>query len=281
LLHNIDIFLDFDVYCIEETVQKIKIINFPDSTDGTTVSVKLDTTQLAVLITDSSFSLNPAGLSIGAHLLKTTFTNMAGASVDTQYFSVQAAVTPVVQLSADINNFNSLSNPVTLTATNIAGGGSKPEYIFAKDRNFADILQDQSSNNKLVISPNTVSLGDNWIYVQMKTSENCYTIQTASDSTLIEYEPLTGIIDPDFPGQLISANPNPFANQLIIRGLNNTKSYMVTLYQVTGQEIFSGQIKNQVALDFIYPNLTPGVYLLRVYDVTKKRVLGSLKMIKE
>ena len=268
-------------YCIKDTTQKIKIINLPDNSNGINTSVKLDATQLAVIKADSSFFLNPGGLSIGEHTLVTTFTNIVGASMDTEYLSVQATITPIVKLSADIAHVNSLSNPVTLTATNTTGGGAKPEYIFAKDRNFTVVLQNQSYNNKLIISPKALLLGNNWIYVQMKSSETCNTVQTASDSTNIQLEPMTGISDPEFPSQLISVNPNPFSNQIIISGLHNEKSYQITLYQASGKEIFSVQIMNQTGFDFTYPNLSAGVYLLRIYDMTKKSVLGSLKLINE
>jgi len=269
------------IFCSLDTVQKIKILDFPDNSDETLVLVKLDTATLNLMMSDTSFSLNPAGLTIGGHILMTTFTNRAGSSVDTQYFSVQAAVTPVVRLSSDFAQVNALSNPLTVTANAIQGGGTNPVYRFAKDRSFTQILQDQSSNNELIFSPRTLQLGINWIYVQLKTSENCYTFQDAYDSVSINYEPLEGISDPDFPGQLIGVNPNPFSNQISISGLNNTKTYSLTLYQENGRTIHSEQVMNRVAVDLNYPNLSSGIYLLSIYDMTKKRVLGSLKLVKK
>ena len=83
---------------------------------------------------------------------------------------------------SDITNVVNLSLPVNITATNYEAGGTSPLYTFAKDRSFTDILQSEGANNKLVLNPNTLNVGNDWVYTRMKTSETCYSIQFAIDS---------------------------------------------------------------------------------------------------
>ena len=244
-----------DKYCINEGLQRVKIINFPDSASMTEVDVKLDTVKMEINRLDSSFAFNTAEYSPGTHLIKTSFTNAVGASIDTQQFLIQPAVIPVVKASADITNATNLNNPVTLTSTNTSGGGIAPLYTYSKNLSFTDILQGESSNTQFILDPRTLNIGNNWIYIRMKTSETCYAYQFAIDSINITRDAITGITDPDNPGRVIAINPNPFLNHIYISGLNPAKRYSITIYTVSGIHLFTKTIYNTSSITLSGVNL--------------------------
>jgi hypothetical protein len=259
----------------------MKISNFPASASGIQIDVLLDTAKLVVNASDSSFSFDPADYFIGDHAIKTIFKNIAGFATDTSYFKVFPAVTPVVKASADITNVINLSTPVTITATNIGGGGTNPLYSFAKDKGFINILQVQSSNNKLVIEPGSLEVGNNWIYVRMLTNELCYSNSTGSDSINITRDAATGIVDLDNPGRIIRVYPNPFSEKITIDGLISSKKYLINIYYTTGQIKLSKYVINQLSINLNTGDLTKGVYWLSIYDDIHRKFLGSVKIIKQ
>ena len=244
-----------DKYCINEGLQKIKIINFPDSASMTKVDVKLDTVKMEINRLDSSFAFNTTEYSPGTHFIKTSFTNAVGASIDTQQFLIQPAIIPVVKASADITNVTNLNNPVTLTSTNTSGGGIAPLYTYSKNLSFTDILQGESSNTQFILDPRTLNIGNNWIYIRMKTSETCYAYQFSIDSINITRDAITGITDPDNPGKFIAINPNPFLNHIYISGLNPVKKYSITIYTVSGIHLFTKTIYNTSSIMLSEVNL--------------------------
>ncbi len=270
-----------ETYCINEGKQNIKIANYPPTDEGYSVTAKLDNDNLVVSVTDSSFSFSPSAYAEGNHVINTTFTNVAGSSTDTSNIFIKSMVTPIVKVTSNITNVVDLSIPVTLTSTNMAGGGGSPAYTFAWDLSFTNILQGPGSNNLLVIEPTKLTIGNNWIYSRMKTSENCYSQQFAVDSINIIREAITGITDPDEPGKIIKIYPNPFVNQVYINGLNTAKKYIIVLYPVSGQSIFSKTIYNSSAVTIPYPGLTSGTYFLTIYNASKGKFLGTAKLIKE
>lgn len=168
-------------YCNTGGVQKPKITNLPQAGNGISASVKLDATVLAIA-SDSTFSFDPAVLTAGTHHLVVTYTNNAGSDSTVFNFIITAAVTPDVNLSANITSITNLTAPVTITASNAAGGGNTPLYTFASDRNFASITQPESSNNLYNVNTSSLPMGDNWIFVKMKTSATCYTAVNNIDS---------------------------------------------------------------------------------------------------
>ena len=268
-------------YCHRQGIQKIKLLNLPDTTGGTTVDIRLDSTRLPLDGADSSIQFNPGDLSVGSHSLICTFKNEAGAVADSLHFIILAAVTPIVKISSDVKLVISTASPLTLTATNIAGGGTSPLYLFAKDKSFVKVLQAESSNNKLTILPAVLALGDNLIYVEMTTSDSCYTVQTSVDSIDIRRVLATGIVDGDYPGQLIGVNPNPFKGQITISGLSSEKTYWITLRPLSGQVLYSKEVIGQTTLDLYCPQVAAGVYLLSIYDETKNKKLGTVRLVKE
>lgn len=267
-------------YCSTAGAQAIKITNLPGDTSKTHVLARLDGATLPVNMADSTFTINPGTLSAGTHILIVQYTNSAGASADTAHFTINTAVTPIVKLSADVTNVPLLPSPINLTATNTAGGGATPTYTFAKDRAFTNILQAQSSDNTLRILSTSLNTGANKIYVRMLTSDTCYTTQTAVDSITLYRLAGSGIVDPDNPHQVIHVLPNPFYNWLFITGLNSSKTYLITLRRSNGSLVFQRQVTNASYYQFYSPASSPGVYYLSIYDKTKEKMLGTVRLLK-
>jgi hypothetical protein len=266
-------------YCSNEGVQKAKITNYPAAGTGTTVTVKLDGVAIPVVMTDTSFMFNPSTLAAGNHVADVTYANTSGTKTTTINFTISATVTPDVNLSA--NSTNVITTPAVITAANASGGGTAPLYTFASDRSFTRILQAESANASLSVNPSSLKLGDSKIYVRMKTSLSCYTAQTAIDSIVITKFGATGLVDPDFPGQTISANPNPFRDQLVVYGLNVSKSYTIILYNQQGHLISKTRVTGRTSQTWNVPALQSGAYMLRIYDETKKRVIGTIEVVKQ
>ena len=267
-------------YCSIKGPQKGKIANLPLPGSETTAIVKLDAAVLPVGA-DSSFSFNASAMAAGAHVLVITFTNNSGSKATTIHFSIVQAVMPAVQLSASTGNVTNLTDPVVITAANAAGGGVSPTFSFAKDRGFSNILQAESSSNTLTIQPNTLTVGSNWVFVKMKTSDTCYIAKTGIDSITIERSAVTGLIDLDFPGQVINIYPNPFSNSIQITGLNAGKTYSITISNAAGQSVHRQQVSNSSRVTITKSGLQTGKYWLSMYDYKKHLLIGTVALIKE
>jgi hypothetical protein len=220
-------------------------------------------------------------MSAGSHNVKVIYTNSTSSDSIIKTFTVTAAATPDVNVSANITNITSLANPVVVTASNAAGGGSSPVYTFASNRTFTTILQAEGSSNTLNINPSTLFVGDNWIYVRMKTSVTCYTNQTNIDSILLKRDAITGIIDVDDPGRVINIYPNPFNRQININGLNPTKQYEITIVDLNGKELLKKHIQNTTQFTLQLRDYPGGVYLLNIYDKRKQRLIGNVRTVKQ
>jgi uncharacterized repeat protein (TIGR01451 family) len=264
-------------YCSNQGVQKGKLTNPPNADDQATVSIKLDNAIL-LLAADSSFAFRVDTLSAGKHTIQVVYNNSIGTKTTVQEFSVIAISTPAVDLSANITTITSLAAPVIVSATG-TGGGTSPLYTFAKDRNFTTILQSEGAGYVLQIDPSSLAIGDNKIYVRMKTSATCYTDQTNADSILLKRDATTGIIDPENPSQVIVITPNPFRDHIQVSGLNSGKKYLVVLYTAQGQAIHTLQVNNKTILNIPATGIRPGAYWLSIYDGNKK-LLGTEKVMK-
>jgi len=265
-------------YCPKEGVQTIKIINIPAPSYQATVTVKVDGNAVTVA-SDSSFTLRPDTLAGGAHTLTVVFSNATGADTAAWPFRVGVMVTPVVNLGSNITNVVNLSQQVVVTATNTAGGGISPLYTFAKDRGFTSILQAEGSLNILTLDPATLQVGDNKLFVRMRTSDTCYVTPTGVDSIFIVRSPVTGLVDIDYPGQVINIDPNPFSSRVYITGLQPAKAYSISLLNSNGQTIARKRVVSQQETVLDAGVLAKGIYLLRVYDQKKNRLIGSAKLL--
>ncbi|HVU95362.1 MAG TPA: hypothetical protein VHE34_09065 [Puia sp.] len=270
-----------DAYCTNASAPTVTIINYPGNADGTTIQVLLDNSPIGSPGMDTVYSFDPASLSPGDHTLIVIFVNVAGSSSDTVGFRVLQPVTPVVSLSANLATVNDPAVALTLTATNTGGGGTAPLYTFARDRAFSNVLQKESSENTYVPDPRTLSFGDNRFYARMRTSDSCYTIETGVDSIDIRREAAVGLTDADDPGHIIGVAPNPFTGQFAVEGLSNKKRYSLTLYRGSGDVLITVPVINRSFITLQLPQEAPGIYFLKVYDATRGKLLGTIRLLKE
>jgi len=265
-------------YCSNQGGQQGRITNLPST--GTTVEVKLDATVL-VVGADSSFSFSVTGLSQGMHAITVKFSNDSGSKTTTHNFTVTTAIAPDVNVISNITTIINLVDPVIVTANNTSGGGTAPLYTFGKERTFGNLWQAEGASSTLTIAPLLLTLGDNWVYVRMKSSAGCVTINTAIDSIKLVRDMMTGITDPDNPGKVISLYPNPFNKQAYISGLSAGKSYMISITNLNGQLIQQKRISNRTNTELLLQTNKSGTYLLTIYDEKKKLSLGTIKIIKQ
>lgn len=266
-------------YCAKLGAQKVKIPNLPETGGGTTATAFLNN-QAVTIAADSTIGFNPSTLPAGKNTLKVVFENPFGTETVQQDFQVTAAAEPEVNIQSSVTHIVSMSTPVTITATNAAGGGANPVYSFSKDRGFATILQ-QGASPVLNRNATDFTVGDNWIYVRMKTSETCFKTEFNEDSIKINRDVTTGISDPDNPGQVIQVYPNPFKGQFRVNGLNSAKTYMIVITNAQGKRVYSKQASrsNYALVTF---SLNPkGLYLLSIYDEKKQQLIGTIPLVSE
>jgi hypothetical protein len=269
-----------NTYCINSGLQKIKILNLPDTGTGTTIKVMLDNLNLPIS-SDSSFSFNANSLKTGQHVIEVQYSNTIGTSIFTSTFIISAIVTPVVRLTSNISKVTNHSDPVIFTATNVNGGGNHPAFTFSSDKHFTQILQAESPDNTLTIDPGTLDRGANWFYVRMKTSDPCYTVQTAVDHVLIVRIAKPGIVDANFPHKIIAVNPNPFYHFIILTGLNFDKTYSITIQNVLGQRKYQLQVNKKATTVLNLAHLPEGNYWISIYDNKNQRLIGTIPVVKK
>jgi len=267
-------------YCVNLGEQKIKVSNFPANGSGVTAIAQLDISVVNISA-DSIITFNPNSLAVGAHILQVVYMNTDASDTLKLPFNITAAVSPDVNLSSNITTVTNLIDPVVITATNTSGGGTTPKYTFAKDKALSNILQAEGTSNTLTIQPNILTVGSNWIYVSMKTSDTCFTAQTNIDSIKIERSAITGLTDVDFPNQVINVYPNPFCNIININGLNAGKTYAIIIANAPGQKVYNRQVINSRTLSISNGQLQAGRYWLSIYDLKKHSLIGSIPLIKE
>lgn len=263
-------------YCQKENVQMISIMNFPHN-PLITVSVFLDNTEL-LLAGNSFFNFKPFELSAGAHTIKVLYKSQSDSSFVNSTFNIVAPVTPKVYLEASTTR-SSNNEAIILRAKNIQGGGRNPRYVFFKDPAMNVLLQAESIDSILKLETNQLTEGINRIYVKMRTSENCYSFETTTDSIDILRVAPSGISDPDFPDQISKPFPNPFQEEISINGLQITKSYKITLLNAMGTIVYEKNILNSTSVK-IKGDFKAGIYWLKLYDNTEVRLLGTSKIVK-
>lgn len=263
-------------YCQNKGVQTVDILNLPPAAESVTVLAKLDAATLPAIAGKLQFNIDT--LAVSNHTLTITYSRNAESYTTTSTFSVIAGSTPKVGLQANVTSITNLSTPVVVTATNKQGGGTSPLYTFAGDQLFTNILQQQSSNATLTINPSSLSLGNNKVFVRMKTSDTCFTTQTAIDSIVLVREVSTGITDPDNPSNIINLYPNPFDHKIVVDGLNPSKTYFITVVNSTGLAVYRKTISNSSSENISGLKLPQGLYWISIYEGAQKRKLGTVKM---
>lgn len=231
---------------------------------------------------DSTFQLRNLNLSPGQYEARIEYVNESGASNLRVPVIVSNPVTPSVKLSASKNTLTSEQDVIFVTMASSEGGGTKPTFIFARDRNFTQILQGEGHSFTVAITASNTNNGDNWIFVRMRTNFTCYTTETAIDSfRVIKNLTTTGIVDIDNPAITITAYPNPFSNQLTLSGLLPFKKYVFQLYDVNGRVLSQSTINSKSTHTIQLASLPNGVYWIKLFDVVKSRNIGVMSVLKK
>jgi Secretion system C-terminal sorting domain len=161
-----------------------------------------------------------------------------------------------------------------------AGGDNgydiQPIGTFATDTGFIHLVQAESATNSVAIAASGLVPGNNVFYVRMRTSDSCYTAQTAVDSLVL----VLGGDSSVMPGGAVFAEPNPFTGDLTIRGLDATKNYDISLVSIVGQIVVSQAVRGQNQSVLITGGLGRGMYYVRVYDAQTGRVVVSKALLK-
>ena len=264
-------------YCHTNGMQTINILNLPD-TFFISVTAKLDNNPIPIN-SATSITFNPSTLSLGSHRLRIYYSTRTDTMFATKDFTVVDHITPEVDIAASATTVLN-PNPIVITAINTSGGGASPLFTFASDRNMSSILQAESVNNIFMLDPAVLSSGENRIYVRMRTSDVCYTVQTNIDSITITNSVATGIIDVDYPNHEIYVYPNPFRETFSIKGLQVSKSYSISIANSMGQIIYREIVRNSTNTT-ITKNISRGSYWIIIHDDSRKKLLGILPLIKQ
>jgi fimbrial isopeptide formation D2 family protein len=267
-------------YCGLTLVTSGKIMNLPAAGSGITVTVKIDNNTVP-LGADSTFSFNVSTLGAGAHTVTVQYSNAAANRISSSNFTITEAIEPNVNVSASVTTITNLATQVIVTAENAAGGGAGPLYTFARDRNFTIIAQAESVNNTWTFNPSILAIGDNKIYVRMKSNATCLVTSTVIDSILLVRSSVTGITDPDMPGQVINIYPNPFKDAITINGLSTSKIYTVKLFDLEGKQLVSKRVSGRSSISLARQHQATGIYWLSIYDEKRRQLLGTVKMMKQ
>jgi len=225
-------------------------------------------------------SINTATLEPKAHVLTVAY-ERAGINKSTSVnFRVVSASMPQVDVKASVARVLDRRPPVQITAINAAGGGNHPVYNFSKNLAMTDLLQPESENNELVVPATLLTVGANEIYVQMRTSDSCYSKATDMDSVTVTLSGSGFLADPDYPDQPIGIRPNPFRDILQLTGLRSEKSYTVLIYNSSGRKVFGQSFKGNAGYEINLAILSAGTYWIRLHDDTKNIFMGVKMMIK-
>ncbi len=264
-------------YCGNETAQTITITNIV-AAHPATITVKINGTAVN-LDNSGNFLFEPAKLNAGNQNIEITFSNGSIQKKLAVNFTITTPIKPVVKLNTNTTVVDKNTTILQLTAiASAAGNGAL--YSFAKDRGMLNILQPESSSNILALPAVSLNVGDNWIYVQMKSADECVTSATALDSVKIIRTAVTAIVDVDYPNSTIIAYPTPFTSNLTIQGLQPASFYSIQMLDASGRIVVSKDVKNQTTYQFLNLNLRHGAYYIRLYDKKKKRLIGSMKVLK-
>jgi uncharacterized repeat protein (TIGR01451 family) len=264
-------------YCITLGEQKLQLVN---NTNYKAV-VWLGTQALSV-DADNQFGFSPNQLSAGIHTLRIVYTNESGENSLNTVLFIQNAVVPEMVASVNKSTLISDQDISIVTATPKSNAGSSPLYSFAKDRGFTSIIRGENSSNSASITGAQLSMGDNWIYIRMKSSEKCSVPAYVLDSVKVTKTfTTTSVIDLDNPGVIINNYPNPANRELYISGFSATKQYSLQVYDSKGVLTQTFRVRNTHMKTISVGHWQNGTYWIRIIDLQKNRVLGSLKVLKQ
>ncbi|HVS98340.1 MAG TPA: hypothetical protein VHE54_17730, partial [Puia sp.] len=269
-------------YCSNGGNALFTMTNFPDTTGGAVkVTDSLDDQPLAIG-SGASCSITLSGLSAGAHTVKITYTNTGGSTSLVQSFTVVAASTPTVGLSASYTTIPDTAAAVVVRADAVSGGGTLPQYTFALNRYFSPALYGPGTADSVAIDTATLAIGANTVYVRMQTSDSCYTAQYVIDSIVI-----TRTVDTTGQGgnggndstATTAVGPNPFSDQLNILGLVPSHVHTIQLLNGNGMEMVRVRVTGVNKTTIFAGTVPRGVYLMRIYDETAGKMIRRVKLL--
>ena len=165
--------------------------------------------------------------------------------------------------------------------TQLNGLAIDTQYSFARDRNFSNVLQASGPASSVSILSSELANGDTWIFIQMTTSDSCYTHLTATDSLkLTKHAGAIGIRNPDDSAVYIFGYPNPFTTSITITGLTPQKSYMVQVFNNLGSRVETMVIGGVQTKTLSTAAWTAGNYRIGIVDMTTNKRLGVLTVSK-
>ncbi|HTE23811.1 DUF7619 domain-containing protein [Flavitalea sp.] len=191
-----------------------------------------------------------------------------------------ANVNPKFSLVANRTVLTSSNEAVKIVAVSVQNAGLSPRYTFSLFSDFRKTLQAESLSDSINIIASQLEPGDNWIYVRMKASEACFGSLYAYDSINIKLNSITGLVDIDFPGQIIKVFPNPFQQDFMIGGLQPSKKYSIKLMSTDGRILYQYLVQNEKLVRLSNLSIGAGTYIISVSDLLKKKIIGVVSVIK-
>jgi len=132
--------------------------------------------------------------------------------------------------------------------------------------------------NVVMNSANGFTAANNLLRYEF-TNSGCVTTIYTKPFSISNLAINTGITDPQNPAMFIRITPNPASQLLSITGLSSSKLYQYVLSDYTGRSLLNGNISQSSQQQISINTIPAGVYLLRLYSVQQRRLLGTEKII--
>ena len=227
-------------YCSSRgTPVTFTISNMPATYTNTTVVATLDGQPLSVA-SNGVTPFNPWTFAVGPHTIVVIFSNPLGSDTTSAVFAIAPASTPKVTLAANPSTLDASTQQVVLTATNVSGGGTAPQYMFFTNYSSTiTTLQAEGPSNTLTIPIASLTVGRNVIYVNMTTSDTCYTSYIGQDSIVLVRIQDTAVLPPApaISGLMGAYCHNAAAQQVNITNMPAAPSGVTVAGTLDGQPI--------------------------------------------
>jgi hypothetical protein len=116
-------------------------------------------------------------------------------------------------------------------------------------------------------------------YPFLCTARNHYNSPTAIDSITLIRDIVTGIQVPIAGDKAIQLYPNPFRDNVYLKGLSQSHTYTLILQDLQGRVIYSTRLIHPSNPPLSIP-VNPGAYLLAIYDGNNKSFVTTFKLVK-
>lgn len=263
-------------YCLSDDKLILKLHNLPVSPVKAEVTVDGWPWEIAA---DSTATIYFSYHGAGEHVLNVRYSFRDKHRDATHQFKILTKEAPSLKLDASVRVITDISVPLLITATP-ANGGEQPLFSYSQFNNFQTSWKYQSTENWISINPSVLPLGKCPIYVRMTSNRNCLQYNQVTDSIHITRAMITGIVDPSFPGSDIMVYPNPSTGPVTIGGLQASGKYELEIRDAHGRKVFNRSLAGRTSYNFELPGVN-GLYFLTITDSRKKRLLGTVKLLKK